>query len=194
MPRVSRRSVATSPDAIRHVRLWDEHAQQIYRYCYRRTADREQAEDLTSIVFLEAWRRRAKAEVDAELPWLYGIAANVVRNQWRKQRRHRAALARLPRPRDEADLAQDAVEHLADQERMRLVVARLQGLPQIEQDVLTLCAWEDLTPKEAAVALGVPESTVRTRLHRARKRLRLPDSADGHEPAPVVPRVEGERS
>jgi RNA polymerase sigma factor (sigma-70 family) len=190
------RSIGASADAIRHVRLWDEHAQRIYRYCFRRTADRELAEDLTSVVFLEAWRRRDKAQLgaDTELPWLYGVAANVVRNQWRKQRRYRAALARLPRPRDEADLAQDAIDHLADQEQMRLVVARLQTLPQIEQDVLTLCAWEDLTPKEAAIALGVPESTVRTRLHRARKRLRLPDSADGHAPAPVVPRVEGERS
>jgi RNA polymerase sigma-70 factor, ECF subfamily len=190
------RSIGASADAIRHVRLWDEHAQRIYRYCFRRTADREQAEDLTSIVFLEAWRRRDKVELaaDAELPWLYGIAANVVRNQRRKQRRYRAALARLPRPRDETDLAQDAVDHLADQEQMRLVVARLRVLPQIEQDVLTLCAWEDLTPKEAAVALGVPESTVRTRLYRARNRLRLPDEAKGHTPVPGVPRVEGEGS
>lgn len=196
MPRVSRRSVATSPDAIRHVRLWDEYAQRLFRYCFRRTADRELAEDLTSIVFLEAWRSRDKLELlrEAELPWLYGVAANVLRNQWRKQRRHRAALARLPRPRDEADLAQDAVEHLADQERMRLAVARLQALPQIEQDVLTLCAWEDLTPKEAAVALGVPESTVRTRLHRARKRLRAMEEANGGVPPAGVPRIEGERS
>lgn len=194
MALASRRSAQASEAAVRHVRLWDEHAQQIYRYCYRRTADREQSEDLTSIVFLQAWRRRAKPEVDAELPWLYGIAANVVRNQWRKQRRYRAVLARLPRPRYEADLAQDAVEHLADQDRMRLLVARLQGLPSVEQDVLTLCAWEELTPKEAAVALGVPESTVRTRLHRARKRLRLPDETTGHTPVAGVPRVEGEGS
>ena len=190
------RSVGASADAIRHVRLWDEHAQRIYRYCFRRTADRELAEDLTSVVFLEAWRRRDKAQLgaDTELPWLYGVAANVVRTQWRKQRRYRAALARLPCPRDEADLAQDAVDQLADQERMRLLVARLRVLPQIEQDVLTLCAWEDLTPKEAAVALGIPEATVRTRLHRARKRLRLPDEAKGHTPVPGVPRVEGEGS
>ena len=188
------RSGRASVDAVRHVRLWDEHAQRIYRYCFRRTADRELAEDLTSVVFLEAWRQRGKAGHDAELPWLYGIAANVVRNQWRKQRRYRAALARLPRPRDEADLAQDAVDHLADQEQMRRVVTKLRALPQIEQDVLTLCAWEDLTPKEAAVALGVPESTVRTRLHRARKRLLLPDEANGHTSIPGVPRVEGKGS
>ena len=76
---------------------------------------------------------------------------------------------------------------------MRRVVTKLRALPQIEQDVyLTLCAWEDLTPKEAAVALGVPELTVRTRLHRGRKRLRLSDEANGHTPG--APRVEGEGS
>ena len=193
MARASRRS-ASSSDAAHHVRLWDEHAQRIYRYCFRRTADRELAEDLTSVVFLEAWRCRAKAErgADAELPWLYGIAANVVRNQWRKQRRYRAALARLPRSRDEADIAQDAVDHLADQERMRLLVTKLRALPQIEQDVLTLCVWEDLSPKETAAALDVPESTVRTRLHRARQRLRVPDETNDHTPVPRVARVEGE--
>lgn len=58
----------------------------------------------------------------AELPWLYGIAANVMRNQWRRQQRYRAALGRLPRPRNEDDLAEDAVDHLADQEQMRRLV------------------------------------------------------------------------
>jgi RNA polymerase sigma-70 factor (ECF subfamily) len=190
------RSSRRSPDAIRHARLWDEHAQRIYRYCFRRTADRELAEDLTSIVFLEAWRRRSKVQLaaEAELPWLYGVAANVVRNQWRSQRRYRAALARLSRPRDEADLAEDAVDHLADQERMQRLVKASESLPQIEQDVLTLCAWEDLSPKQAAVALDVPEATVRTRLHRARARLRTLDEANQRALLAGVPKVEGEGS
>lgn len=190
------RSSGRSADAMGHARLWDEHAQRIYRYCFRRTADRELAQDLTSIVFLEAWRRRSKVQLTAgaELPWLYGVAANVVRNQWRSQRRYRAALARLPRPRNEADLAEDAVDHLADQEQMQQLVEALQSLPQVEQDVLTLCAWEDLSTKEAAVALGVPEATVRTRLHRARARLRTLDEATGRAPLTGVARVEGERS
>jgi DNA-directed RNA polymerase specialized sigma24 family protein len=73
---------------------------------------------------------------------------------------------------------------------MRRLVAKLRALPQIEQDVLTLCVWEDLSPKEAAVALGFPEPTVRTRLHRARHRLRANDASSRTQ----VPRVEGERS
>jgi RNA polymerase sigma factor (sigma-70 family) len=194
MAPLRRRSVRAQADAIRHVRLWDEHAQRIYRYCFRRTADRELAEDLTSIVFLEAWRCRSRLEPAAELPWLYGIAANVVRNQWRRQRRYRAALARLPKARNEDDLADDAIDHLADQEQMRRLVRKLRTLPQIEQDVLTLCAWEGLSLKEAAVALGVPEATVRTRLHRARKRLRALGEATDCAPLGGVPRIEGEGS
>jgi RNA polymerase sigma-70 factor, ECF subfamily len=196
MATASRRSAGASADAHRYVRLWDEHAQRIYRYCFRRTADRELSEDLTSIVFLEAWRSRGKVELaaGAELPWLYGVASNVLCNQRRKQRRYRAALSRMSRPRDEADLAPDAVDRLADQERMALLVKRLATLPQIEQDVLSLCAWEDLTPKDAAAALGIPEGTVRTRLHRARKRLRAIDEANSCAPIAGMPRVEGERS
>jgi RNA polymerase sigma factor (sigma-70 family) len=185
-----------SADAIRLVRLWDFYARRIYRYCFRRTADRELAEDLTSVVFLEAWRRRGEVEVapETELPWLFGVAANVLRNQGRSQRRYRAALSRLPRPRDEADFAQDAVDHLGDQERMAVLLERLRRLPQIEQEVLTLCAWEGLTSKEAGLALGLPEATVRTRLHRARKRLRSAGEMEGRAAHAGSPRIEGEGS
>ncbi len=190
------RSARSSADAAGHALLWDRYAQRIYRYCFRRTADHELAEDLTSVVFLEAWRRRSKVEIapESELPWLYGVAANVLRNQWRSRRRYRAALARLPRPRDEGDLAQDAVERLDDAARMARLAEQLRSLPLVEQEALTLCGWEELTPKEAAVALGVPEATVRTRLHRARKRLRALEEGDDCPSPAVVPRVEGEGS
>ncbi len=191
-----RRSGPRSVDAAQHARLWDQYAQRIYRYCFRRTADHELAEDLTSIVFLEAWRCRSKLHLspESELPWLYGVASNVLRKQWRTQRRYRTALARLPEPRDERDLAQDAVERLDDQELMVRLLARLRSLPQIEQEVVALCLWEELSPKEVAVALGVPEATVRTRLHRARRRLRVLAEANGVAPLGAAPRVEGEGS
>jgi RNA polymerase sigma-70 factor (ECF subfamily) len=189
-------SARSSEDAAEHARLWDRHARRIYRFCFRRTADRELAEDLTSIVFLEAWRHRREmgTTTESELPWLYGVAANVLRNQWRSQRRYRAALARLPRPRDDSDLAQEAVDRVADQQRMAQLVEKLRALPQIEQDVLSLCAWEDLTPKETAAALGIPEATVRTRLHRARRRLRALDETSESTRLAGLERVEGEGS
>src|SRR5688572_3516499 len=87
--------------------LFDRHASTVYSYCFRRTADWALAEDLTSVVFLEAWRvrtRMAPAGASA-VPLLLGIATNVVRNQWRSRRRHRAALQRLPAADAERDFA-----------------------------------------------------------------------------------------
>jgi RNA polymerase sigma-70 factor (ECF subfamily) len=156
-----------------HAASWDAHAQRIFRYCFRRTGDAVLAEDLTSIVFLEAWRRRDEIELpsEARLPWLYGVATNVLRNQRRNQRRYEAALARLPMPRSEPDFADAADDRLTAEQRMRSVIERLKPLTDIEREVLALCIWEDLGTHEVAAALSIPEATVRTRLHRARARL-----------------------
>jgi RNA polymerase sigma-70 factor (ECF subfamily) len=78
--------------------LFDRHARAVYNHCFRRTADWSMAEDLTSVVFLEAWWRRddVRIQPDTALPWFLGIANNLLRNAHRSLRRHRAALARLP--------------------------------------------------------------------------------------------------
>ncbi|HEX6662734.1 MAG TPA: sigma factor, partial [Gaiellaceae bacterium] len=92
----------------------------MYNFCFRRTGDWAQAEELTAIVFLEAWRRRMQVELERSdaLPWLLGVATNVIRNLRRSQRRHRAAIERLPRERV-ADFAVDVDERLDDERQMR---------------------------------------------------------------------------
>jgi DNA-directed RNA polymerase specialized sigma24 family protein len=73
------------------------HARVIYNYCFRRIGNWATAEDLLSVVFLEAWRRRDKElPPDKVLPWLFGIATNVVLNRQRSERRYLGALARMP--------------------------------------------------------------------------------------------------
>lgn len=162
--------------------LFERHATTVYNYCFRRTGDWSQAEELTSIVFLEAWRRRNQVELerDEAIPWLLGVATNVIRNQRRSQRRHRAALARLPRERV-PDFAADVDERLDEERQMRAALRALQRLPGADQDVLALCVWEELTYEQAALALRVPIGTVRSRLSRARARLRELSSNPGHE-------------
>jgi RNA polymerase sigma-70 factor (ECF subfamily) len=167
-------------EASEHARLWDAHAHAIHRYCFRRTADAALAEDLTSIVFLEAWRRRREV-TQADLPWLYGVATNVLRNQRRSQRRHQAALLRLPRPLDEPDFADGVTDRLDDESRMRAVLQAVRRLSRLEQEIVSLCIWEGLEPSEAARALGVAEATVRTRLHRGRRHLQALSGAKGEQ-------------
>jgi RNA polymerase sigma factor (sigma-70 family) len=176
-----RRAVDGEPDAF--AVLFERHAQAVYNYLFRRTADWALAEDLTSVVFLEAWRRRTDVRLERELalPWLFGVATNVLRNRRRSQWRHRAALARLPREHAH-DFADEANDRLDDERQMRSVLRAIAELPEREQDVLALCAWAGLSYDEAAAALGVPAGTVRSRLSRARARIRELSSAHGHEP------------
>jgi RNA polymerase sigma factor (sigma-70 family) len=141
--------------------LFERHARTVYNYCFRRTANFAEAEDLTSVVFLEAWRRREAVVLanESALPWLLGVATNVVRNRRRSQWRHRAALARIPRE-NAPDLAEEANGRVDDERRMWAVLRAVARLPRREQDVLALCAWAELSYEEAAAALGIPVGTV----------------------------------
>jgi RNA polymerase sigma factor (sigma-70 family) len=162
--------------------LFDRHAKAVYNHLFRRTGDWSLAEELTSVVFLEAWRRRSAVRIEHEsvLPWLLGVATNVLRNSWRSRRRHRAALERLPREAA-AGFADDADARLDDEARMKEILGRLRALPRCQAEVLALCVWAGLTYEEAAVALDVPLGTVRSRLSRAKARLREPERRVGHE-------------
>jgi RNA polymerase sigma factor (sigma-70 family) len=158
--------------------LFERHADRVYAHCFSRTGSWSTAEDLTSVVFLEAWRKRSEVRFsgDSALPWLLGVANNATRNAQRSLRRYKLLLAKLPPPEAEADFAADAVERV-DQERLaQHLLCSMAGLRQEEREVLALCDWAGLSYAEAAVAMGVPEGTVRSRLFRARQHLR--DLAD----------------
>ncbi|WP_447037267.1 RNA polymerase sigma factor [Streptomyces sp. DSM 118878] len=179
---------AGDPDAFGE--LFDAHARAVYSHAARLTGDRGAAEDIVSLTFLEAWRLREKLRPDAAAPggdaegeggdglrpWLYGIATNVMRNTRRAARRHSAALARLPnRPEGHdtvLDFADELVGRMEDSERLAAARTALGRLRSSEREVFALCVWSGLSYAAAGEALGVPASTVRSRLSRTRKRLR----------------------
>lgn len=189
-PLLWRRAVAGDADAFGL--LYERHDRAVLSFCLWRTGDPALAEDLTSTVFLEAWRRRAKTPLRTESarPLLLAIATNVLRNQWRTRKRHRAALDRLGRatePRPDHD--DDAAERLDAAARLHEVRAQLDALPQREREVLALVALADLSYDEVAVALDLPIGTVRSRLSRARARLAAGPlvADDGLAPRPGPP-------
>jgi RNA polymerase sigma factor (sigma-70 family) len=163
--------------------VFRRHAPAIFVFLVRRTGDRELAEDLTSLVFLEAWRKRMTVRLsgDSALPWLYGVALNCARNARRSQRRHRAALDRLALERPPSDAP--------DERELAELVALLDRLPASQRDVILACAWSGLSYEDAAITLGIPVGTVRSRLFRARARLEELEFESGHAPdvTPLVP-------
>jgi RNA polymerase sigma-70 factor, ECF subfamily len=153
--------------------LFDRHAPVIHRYIARR-AGREVADDLTAETFLLAFRARQRydlAYTDAR-PWLYGVATKVIGQHRRAEARQlRIRLAATPEPDDPGHGDRVAGDVTAGAVRSVLAAA-LADLPAADRDVLLLIAWEQLTYGEVARALGIPIGTVRSRLSRARIRLR----------------------
>jgi len=180
-------SRARSGDSEAFGMLFERHGRTIYNYCFRRVGSWAVAEDLVSVVFLEAWRRVDKELPNGkELPWLLGIATNVVRNRRRSERRYAAALRRVSQPGSEPSFADDSDERIDDEELMGRAIALLARLPRREQEVFALCAWSELSYEDAAIALGIPVGTVRSRLSRARARLQELDPGIGHELDPGI--------
>ncbi|MER5794136.1 RNA polymerase sigma factor [Streptomyces sp. NPDC001980] len=154
--------------------LFDRHADAVHRYAARRLGP-EAAEDLMAETFVTAFQRRHTydlARADAR-PWLFGIATNLVGRQRRAEARRFKALSRLPEPVEhEEPVADRAVARAGATGVRRELTAALGGLSARHRDVVLLVAWAGLDYEEAAEALGVPVGTIRSRLHRARSRLR----------------------
>src|SRR5262249_8022210 len=130
------------------------------------------ADDLAAETFAVAFRSWDRLDPARPVrPWLYGIAANLVRHHWRKERRMLHAYARSG---VDPVLAEDdaAVERADADVRQRELAEALAGLRPDEREILLLHAWADLTDSEIATALDLPIGTVKSRLSRTREKLR----------------------
>jgi phosphoribosylaminoimidazole-succinocarboxamide synthase len=153
--------------------IFDRHAEAVFRYLARRIGP-DDASDLVADIFLAAFEARVRyaTEFSTALPWLYGIASNLLRKHFRRQAGELKMLDRLGAQSGPEDLA-DAVAGVVDaQLQVRALAKLLDELPPGERDVLLLHAWEALTYEEIANALTIPIGTVRSRLNRTRRRLR----------------------
>jgi RNA polymerase sigma factor (sigma-70 family) len=145
--------------------VFDRHFEAVHWYARRRVGD-EIAEEIAAETFTRAFDRRRRYDLrhaDAR-PWLLGIAGNLLRRHWRTERRRLAAYARAGAGAPAA--AADSPTDLAE------LAAALDRLSKDERDVLLLYALADLSYDEIALALDTPVGTVRSRLARARRRLR----------------------
>jgi RNA polymerase sigma factor (sigma-70 family) len=166
------------PDAF--TELFARHWDGLYRFCLNRAGSA--GEDIAAEAFRVAFDRRTRYDPrygDAR-PWLFGIATNLLRDHFRTARREerkleRSAVLNAPSRGDEAP---------GELERRLLgphLAAALQGIAAGDRDALLLLAWADLDYEQIAAALQVPLGTVRSRIHRARQRVReYLDASEDH--------------
>jgi RNA polymerase sigma-70 factor, ECF subfamily len=139
-------------------------------YAIRRTANAEDAADVLSETYLIAWRKLEKIPPgDSARLWLFGVAANVLR---RGAQRHRSSEALIERLASEPQDTEHIEPAGREDSTIGALRAGLASLPPRDREILTLTAWEGLTPKQIAVVTGLPTNVIRVRLHRARSRLK----------------------
>ncbi|MEN8583042.1 sigma-70 family RNA polymerase sigma factor [Burkholderia sp. RS01] len=152
--------------------LFDRHRDRVLHHVLRIVGSNH-AEDITAIVFYEAWRRRECVRIvnGSIAPWLLVTANNTIRNHNRQRRRYKAFLDQLPPPAMGEDVAEDFADSAERDEQAIALRAAFSRLKPQDRDVLTLCVVEGLSVRQAAAALGIAEGTVKSRLYRAKTRL-----------------------
>jgi len=147
--------------------LFDRHRRAVLGYALRRVEQPADAADALAETFLVAWRRLDDVPAgEAARPWLLAVARRVLANQRRGERRRGGLAERLGQ---ELTTQLPAPEEGAEAARIR---AALAALSDDDRELVLLAGWEELTPAQIAVVLGIRPVAARSRLHRARRRLR----------------------
>jgi RNA polymerase sigma-70 factor (ECF subfamily) len=163
--------------------IFDRHATVLHRYLVRRLGP-DDADGMVGEVFRIAFEKRRSYDLQRPLarPWLYGIATNLVAKHRRREARRIRATARLAAQRLPAlDMAEASDNRLDARDRWARMADAVAALPEPERDALILLVWETLSYEHIADALDIPIGTVRSRINRARNRLRELDFPSGGE-------------
>jgi RNA polymerase sigma-70 factor (ECF subfamily) len=136
-------------------------------YLLRRSPSAEDAADVLAETYLIAWRKlNAIPKGDRARLWLFGVARNLLLKGAGRRRSTHVLVERL------AGELQNGVRAPVDDDRSAALGTALAALPERDREIVTLTAWEGLTPRQIAAVTGMSANVVRVRLHRARARLR----------------------
>ncbi|MFD8567825.1 RNA polymerase sigma factor [Streptomyces sp. NPDC059639] len=176
--------------------LVERHSAALHGYFARRAP--HAADDLLAETWLRAYtgRHGYDAARGSARAWLFGVARNVLSAHWRGVAQESRGTPGEGAHGDPWEAVDDRLDASALAPALRRVITEL---PSVERELLLLVAWEQLTPAEAAEVLGVPAGTARSRLHRARARLREsgalgPAAPAGRAPRPQPVRPTGEHA
>lgn len=176
--------------------LYDLHRDRVFRHAYRLCGNHHEAEDIMAASFLELWRRRKQVRIveGSVLPWLLVTTTNMSRNSARTALRYQRLLKALPRSGDLTDPTADSYRSYQDNLDHDLAQALATLTPE-DLHLVTLVVFEEHTIVAAATVLHLTPAAGKSRMHRARQRLRaaLNGEASTNTPTAPTPVLEGER-
>jgi RNA polymerase sigma factor (sigma-70 family) len=153
---------------VRFGKLYREQGRAVLAYALRRVENPQDAADVVAETFLVAWRRLDEVPIGTrERLWLYGVARRVTANLRRAEGRRTRLAERLAE-----SLQRETVADPAHSGEAAAVLRVMRGLGEDDRELLLLVTWEELSPGQAAEVLGISSLAARSRLHRARRRLR----------------------
>jgi RNA polymerase sigma factor (sigma-70 family) len=158
----------------RFTALYDRHYRRVLGYVLLR-AENGVAEDVSSETFLVAWRRLDEMP-EQTLPWLLGVARNLLAKQCDSRQRRKALLDRITAgAAAQEEVSWDIAEQVVDKDAALIALA---SMPEKDLEAMALATWHGLDPQESAAVMGCSVRAYHARLHRARKRLATALSAE----------------
>jgi RNA polymerase sigma-70 factor (ECF subfamily) len=159
--------------------LMERHAGPVFQFLFRMLNDEEDANDLAQETFVRVYRHRQHYDGGKFTTWLYTIASNLARNEYRRRSRH-PNVSLEAESGDEGKALRETLqcsaatpnEQLEKDESQRVVRSAVNGLPDDLREAIVLCEWEDMSVADAAAVLNTTPKAVESRLYRARQRLR----------------------
>lgn len=141
----------------------------VLAFLLRRGSSSEDAADCLAETYLVAWKNRDQMPGGAKTrPWLFGVARNVMRRGNELHDRTAAAASGFAAEVERTG----AVCPASDGAEPDPVMTAILGLPELDQEIITMLIWDELAPRDVAAILGLTPNVVRVRAHRARAKLK----------------------
>ena len=145
--------------------LYSKYANDVYRFAYWLSGNPDDAGDITSETFVRAWTSPNEPRMDSVKAYLFAIARNLHRKQWRRASRHEPLDARVPDPAIPPD------ETAVNRDEFQRTMVAVHTLPEIDRMVLLLRAEDELSYEDIAAITGLSVAAAKARVFRARAKL-----------------------
>ena len=145
--------------------LYERYAQDVYRFAHWLTGNRDDAQDITAETFVRAWTAAAEPRMESVKAYLFTIARNLHRKQWRRGSRQELLSEEM------VDPVQSPDQVAANREELARALAALQTLPELDRTVLLLRAQDEMSYEDISAVTGLSVTAAKVKVFRARARL-----------------------